>query len=230
MMRPTVQRGATRRVVVSDKPLQAIFYDFDGVLAESVEVKTRAFYQLFAHKDEALARQLVAYHRAHGGVSRFRKFDYFQETLLGGAPLSDADREELDRAFSQLVVDGVINSDWVPGAREMLERHRGMSYQFVVSGTPETELHRIVEARGMAQYFDEVRGSPATKSVLTAELLQSYGLVPRACLFIGDAMTDYEAAMAHGMGFVGRVPVGDESPFPSGTRTMADLRPLVMAA
>ena len=57
--------------------LDCIVFDCDGVIMESVECKTRAFGRTVEnHGPEAVA-QLVEYHLAHGGVSRFEKFRWF---------------------------------------------------------------------------------------------------------------------------------------------------------
>ena len=54
--------------------IKAIVFDFDGVLAESANLKTRAFSDLFKGEDEETVRQIVAYHLKNAGVSRFEKF------------------------------------------------------------------------------------------------------------------------------------------------------------
>jgi len=42
------------------------------------------------------------------------------------------------------------------------------------------------------------------------------------CVMIGDAMSDYKAALAVGMPFVGVVQTRATSPFPQGTAIVAD--------
>lgn len=95
---------------------QAIIFDFDGVVAESGDIKTQAFAELYqAYGDETVA-QVVAYHTQNGGLSRYHKFRYFQQHLLNGPPLTSAEEKELDRHFSELVVEAVIAADAVAGA------------------------------------------------------------------------------------------------------------------
>ena len=55
---------------------EAIFFDFDGVLVESVDIKTTAFARLYAGHGEPVADAVVAYHRQNMGTSRFVKFRY----------------------------------------------------------------------------------------------------------------------------------------------------------
>ena len=51
--------------------LDALIFDFDGVLADSVEVKTRAFAKLFQSYGPEIEDRVVKYHRNNGGMSRY---------------------------------------------------------------------------------------------------------------------------------------------------------------
>lgn len=65
--------------------IKAIFWDFDGVIADSVNVKTDAFYELYLPYGKEVAEKVKEYHLANGGVSRFKKFEYWETELLGKA-------------------------------------------------------------------------------------------------------------------------------------------------
>ena len=180
----------------------AIVLDFDGVLVESVDVKTRAFARLYAQYGPDVEAEVVAYHLANGGMSRFQKFRYFHGTLLG-EPLSAAQEAALGHEFSALVEDAVVAAPCVPGALEFLEAHHRELPLFVASGTPEEELKRIVERRGMTRYFADVRGAPASKGEIISSIVAQHGFDPHRTLMIGDARADYEGAREAGVGFLG---------------------------
>ena len=203
--------------------LQAIFFDFVGVLAESVEVKTKAFISLYKGVAPDVLEKIVAYHRYHGGVSRFEKIRYFQSELLSD-PVSDNQLELLAKKFSNFCEELVVASEWVPGARELLEVSYGKKRLFVVSGTPENELRRIVKKRGMWKYFDGVFGAPAQKKQIIAQIMSENNFDATKVLFVGDSITDYEAVAEYKgcMRFLGRVPAGELSPFPLGTVVVED--------
>jgi len=164
----------------------------------------------------------MAHHQAHEGISRIEKIRHCHTEILG-IELSPDELAALGRRYSDLVEDQVVACAWVAGAREFLEAHAGRLPLFVVSGIPEDELERVVERRGMAGYFTAVRGSPVLKDVIINEILAAHGLAAQRTVFIGDAMTDYNAAMATGVPFLGRVAPGRVSPFPAGTAIIADL-------
>ena len=177
-------------------------FDFDGVLVESVDVKTRAFAALYAEHGKEVVAAVVAHHLAHGGLSRFEKFRHCHRVFLG-RDLPAAEERALGERFSALVEDAVVASAWIPGAREFLEAWHGQLPMYVASGTPEAELLRIVERRGMARYFAGVRGTPATKGELIAGFARAEGVSPERVLMVGDSTTDYEGALQAGSGFVG---------------------------
>jgi phosphoglycolate phosphatase-like HAD superfamily hydrolase len=189
---------------------QAFFFDFDGVLADSVEVKTRAFARLFQPFGPEVMARVVDHHRRHSGVTRVDKFRYYYQEFLH-QPLADEELAELCRRFARLVVDEVVAAPEIPGAEAFLRFCAGKLPLFVVSAAPEAELAEIVRARGWSQYFREVRGAPKSKKANLTILLQKYGLIAESCLFFGDAEADYLAAQACGIKFLGIVP-GPEAP------------------
>lgn len=206
---------------------QAIIFDFDGVLAESVDIKTQAFADLYQNYGEKVVNNVVRYHSLNGGLSRYHKFRYFQQHFLEMPPLTQNEERELDRRFSKLVVEAVIASKSVPGANELIYEIATRIPLFIASGTPETELNIIVASRGLESYFTEVRGSPKSKQTLIAEILSTHSLTPTRVLMIGDALIDYQSAQANNVAFLGRVRVGDNNPFPKQVNTVSDLNALL---
>ena len=68
---------------------EAFFFDFDGVLADSVEVKTRAFARLFESYGPEVVARVVAHHRYHGGMTRIEKIKQFRSLLEQGIKNND---------------------------------------------------------------------------------------------------------------------------------------------
>jgi phosphoglycolate phosphatase-like HAD superfamily hydrolase len=201
----------------------AVFFDFDGVLVASLAVKEAAFHSLFSELGLSPedVQEAVAYHRSHGGLSRFHKFEWVYRTFFGRS-LTPAESADLGTRFSTLVERAVVACPLMPGARETLERlHARGIPMVVVSGTPQDELRRIVHDRGMTHYFAEVLGSPTLKPQHLREQLAAFGWAAGDCLFVGDALTDHAAATETGMPFLGIVPEGSASPFPLDTHVVA---------
>ena len=135
--------------------IRGVAFDFDGVLVESVDVKTKAYARLFEEYGEGVVSRVVDYHLTNGGVSRFVKFRVIYSEILN-KPLSEKKFQSLCDEFSNIVVDEVVAAPWVEGAREFLENNKNRYLFFIVSGTPQDELRSIVRRREMDHYFCEV--------------------------------------------------------------------------
>ncbi len=205
---------------VSQNLPAAVIFDFDGVILESAEIKTAAFATLFEGHPVA-----VQYHLRNQGLSRYEKFRFFVETVLGSS-YTEAVGVELNRRFDGIVQDQIAIAPFVPGAEGLLEVLSRQMPLFVASGTPQAELRRIVDQRGLSAYFAGVHGSPDTKAQIAAREIDRFGLDPRDVLFVGDATADYEGASIAGTLFVGRVARHDSSPFDSRVATVTDLADL----
>lgn len=202
------------------KKLQAIFFDFDGVIVDSTTVKTAAFRTLFAPYPEILDR-VIEHHLRYGGISRVEKIRWAHSELLG-SPLSEEALAVEAKRYSELVLDAVVGVPYVPGALEFLQNSRREHPEillFVVSGTPQPELREVTRRRNLDQYFVEVLGSTTHKPELVRQQLKKHNLQKENCVFIGDALTDYETARATDLGFVG---IQRVNRFPEGTVTLPD--------
>jgi HAD superfamily hydrolase (TIGR01549 family) len=196
---------------------QAVFFDFDGVILESVNIKTAAFEKMLAPYDSKIKKAGIEYHLLHGGVSRYEKFRYIYEHLLQ-KPVDEKKIQELAETFSDLVLNKVLQAPFVDGAEKSLRRlRRNKIPAYVVSGTPHDEIRLIVRKRSLTPFFNEVHGSPRKKHDIVSTILSTQNYNPNDCLLIGDAMTDYNAAKIAGTRFLGIIKKGIRSPFPEGT-------------
>jgi phosphoglycolate phosphatase len=188
--------------------IRAAVFDFDGVIAESTEIKTEAFRRLFGGDDRA-----AEYHEANMGVSRYDKFRHITTEILG-RPYTSEDERRLGERFSELVVDEVVRCPFVPGAPELLERLAASELPlFVASATPEEEVRQIVALRGLRELFDGVYGTPASKGEILRRILSERGFDRSEVVMVGDARSDLTGAREAGVRFVGRVPDGAPDPF-----------------
>jgi phosphoglycolate phosphatase-like HAD superfamily hydrolase len=185
-------------------PYEALVFDFDGVLADSVEVKTHAFEALYLPHGPQVAAEVVRYHREHGGVTRREKFRHFEAALLS-RPADEARLDELCEAFSRLVLAGVIAAQEIPGATAFLRHWHGRMPLYVNSATPDAELMLILKRRGLDGLFVAAYGSDRTKAENLAAILAQGGHAPEKTLFFGDAVSDYSAARECGVPFLGIV-------------------------
>ncbi|TLF46479.1 HAD family hydrolase [Maribacter aurantiacus] len=173
--------------------LKNIFFDFDGVLAESVGAKTEAFKEMYLPHGEDIANMVVDYHIHHGGISRFEKFKYWEKTFFG-KELSEEDVHKMAQKFSSLVLEKVVMSKPVQDSIWFLEKYYQKLSFWVITGTPSNEIEIIASRRNMLHFFEGLHGSPENKRHWTEYLIKKHGLNREETLFLGDATTDLDAA------------------------------------
>ena len=193
----------SRKTQTAAPPLLVVALDCDGVVLESVEAKTRAFGSLFAGRGPGASEFIVAYHREHGGVSRYRKFEHFYRAFLG-CEITPEEMADLDLRFSALCLDEVLQSPLVPGVAEFLAAYGRELPLYVVSGAPQAELREIFARRALTEHFQAIYGSPDSKTEILARVIQAEGVAPSQVLMVGDSSTDRDAALAVGALFYGR--------------------------
>ncbi len=184
---------------------RALFFDFDGVLVDSVEVKTDAFASLFTTFGTEVVAKVVDHHLRHGGMNRFEKIRLYYLEFLGRS-LEEDEISDLCRQFSCLVVEKVIAAPEIAGVREFLHEYAMDKPCFVVSATPQDELLEIISRRGWSDNFKDIKGAPASKKDNLSLLLRAEGLHGARCLYFGDSSADYLAARDCGVPFIGILP------------------------
>lgn len=192
-------------------PHITIILDFDGVILESVSVKTEGFRTLFSFAPEHV-NEIVQYHIDNGGISRFDKFRYIYHTILK-TELTEKKFTELSETFSAIVYNNIIHSPFVPGAYKFLEMYHLKLPLYIVSATPEEELTQIIQERNMSHYFKEVFGAPRKKAECILRILTRSRTPQELVIFIGDAKNDYAAAQTAGIRFIGVVKNDEDNPF-----------------
>ena len=100
------------------KHYSAYIFDFDGVIKDSVKVKSEAFVQLFESEGKEFQQKVEQYHLANGGISRYVKFKVWNEWL--GRATSEDVIDELANNFAQLVIKKVVVSAPIKGLPEDL--------------------------------------------------------------------------------------------------------------
>lgn len=180
----------------------AIFFDWDGVITDSVSVKTEAFCEMFKEYGSDIREKVKEHHLQNGGMSRFDKFQLYYHDFIG-KPIDEKAVHILADKFSRLVKEKVIASPFIDGAVETIRRkYQEGTKLFIVSGTPTEEMEEIVEAKGLKAYFCDIGGSPCKKVDWVNYFCVNYGLDRKRCLLVGDALIDYNAAKECGIDFI----------------------------
>ncbi|MAU63833.1 MAG: hypothetical protein CMC38_05765 [Flavobacteriaceae bacterium] len=181
---------------------KALIYDFDGVICDSVDVKTEAFAQIYKKYGPDVVKNVKEYHIKNGGISRFKKFKYFHLNYLG-LKLSNNQLISLGNTFSNLVKKKVIESPFINGVQDFISINSRTFLQFICTGTPENEILEIAKKKNISTYFNEIYGSPKSKEEIISLIKKKYNLSSDEIVFFGDAMTDYNSSKKCNVSFIG---------------------------
>jgi len=182
--------------------IKTIIFDCDGVILDSVDVKTNAFASLFEEYGDDAVKLITDYHLRHGGVSRFEKFKYFFREYLGRS-ITENEMQLLDQKFTKAALAALLKTPFIPGVKEFISAHHETWPLYVASGAPEHELRFIFNHLKLTGYFQGVYGSPRPKHEILARIVKECEIKPEDALMVGDSHTDLAAALAVGTRFLG---------------------------
>ena len=179
---------------------QTLIFDCDGVILNSNKIKTQAFYdvaKVYGHKP---AQELKQYHMLNGGISRYRKFEYFLINILK----KSLEQQELDKlllSFPQEVKKAMLICEVAKNIKELRCKTKNSKW-LVVSGGDQEELREVFKKRKLDIYFDGgIFGSPDNKERILMNEKNNFNINGKS-LFLGDSMYDYQVASAAGIDFI----------------------------
>ena len=191
--------------------LQAIIFDFDGVIADSEPLHLRAFQQ-------ALAEEGIALDRAE----YFARYLGYDDVGMFAALAKDRALAMSDRHITTLVarkgqkLQTLLNGGQVlfPGAAGFIRAAAAVVPIAIASGALRHEIVEIIEGAGLADLFTtivasgdtpESKPSPAPYLLAFRQLQQTHGsnLDPARCVAIEDSVWGLESARGAGLRCVG---------------------------
>lgn len=187
--------------------LQAIVFDFDGVIANSEPLHLTAFQQALA--DEHLALTDDEYYAKYLGYDDVGVF----ETLARDRALPGGDRwvaSMVSRKGERLEAMMQAGSVLFPGAQEFIRAAAAAVPIAIASGALRHEIDAIIEGAGLAPLFKaivasgdtpESKPSPAPYELAFERLCQVTGrsLDRRRCVAIEDSKWGLESAFGAGL-------------------------------
>lgn len=186
-----------------EQHIKNILWDFDGVLMDSMDIRDQGFEVVLASYPKEEVANLMKFHRANGGLSRYVKFRYFFEEIKK-QQITDQEVQRYADMFSEVMLermmdDSLLIVDAVEFVKENHEKYR----MHVVSGSDQKELRQVCKNIGIEHYFRSIHGSPTPKTELVREVLQQNSYEPDETILIGDSINDYDAAVDNEIAFYG---------------------------
>jgi beta-phosphoglucomutase-like phosphatase (HAD superfamily) len=185
--------------------LQAVFFDFDGVIADSEPLHLQAYQSVLQRDDIDLTRD--EYYQKYLG---YDDVGLFQALARDRRLKIDTNRiDDWIEAKSE-IIEELLSSDEVlfPGAADCVKRCASRVPLAVASGALEPEIALVLEHAGLRECFhaiasasDGVRGKPAPDLYLLAmaKLRDLKTVDPASCVAIEDSHWGLEAARSAGL-------------------------------
>jgi len=183
--------------------IKNIIFDFDGVILDSVPVKTEAFRKLFENYPQDKVNQLIEYHLVNGGKSRYVKIKYFFNEILK-QDISENEILQYAQKYSKLTKQELSNKKYLieDTLNFIMNNHKNYNMH-IASGADENDLKYICDRLGLEKYFLSINGSPMIKGIIVQEILEQNNYLREETILVGDSINDYEAAKANSIEFYG---------------------------
>jgi phosphoglycolate phosphatase-like HAD superfamily hydrolase len=182
---------------------KVILWDFDGVILDSNAVRDLGFKKVLSAYPDDQVNELMRFHHANGGLSRYVKFRFFFEEVLG-LSISDEELLKLANSFSEIMKSMLVNPNLLILDSVNFIKHNFEKYKMhIVSGSDQTELRFLCAELKLTSYFHSIHGSPTAKKVLVKNVLHEFKYDVKDCILIGDSINDYEASKDNGIDFAG---------------------------
>ncbi|NVJ54149.1 MAG: HAD family hydrolase [Campylobacteraceae bacterium] len=183
--------------------IKVIFFDFDGVILDSMPIRDYGFRKIFENYPNELVDKLISYHQSNGGLSRFHKIRYFYNELLK-KDISEERIEEYANKFSEIMKEQLTNKKYLISQTVNFIQKNYKNYNLhIVSGSEQNELRYLCEKLDVSKYFITIEGSPTPKNDLVKNRLKNESYNSNEAILIGDSINDYEAANINGLKFFG---------------------------
>ena len=187
-----MNRQTVKPINVLLKEKEVVFWDFDGVIKDSVTVKTMGYEELFMSYGKDDVERVRQHHKDHGGISRFKKIPLYLS--WAGVLVDKVQVQNFCDKFSDLVRQAEIDAPRVPGVREDLQANHAIQYFVLITATPQEEIEQILHVLDISCFFREVHGAPSPKITVVRDALERLCCSSEEALVIGDSDTDLAAA------------------------------------
>ena len=183
--------------------IKNIIFDFDGVILDSMDVKTESFRKLFETFSQEKIDKFIEFHMENGGMSRYKKIEYFFNILLN-KNISEDIVIKYAKKYSKITKQELSKKSYLIKDTVNFIKNNYKKYNFhIASGADENDLKYICENLDLEKYFLSINGSPKIKDEIIRYILERNNYEKNETILIGDSVNDLESAKINGIEFYG---------------------------
>jgi phosphoglycolate phosphatase-like HAD superfamily hydrolase len=166
-------------------------------------IRTKGFELVLKDYPKDKVDLLLQYHNQNGGLSRYVKFRYFFEVILG----RNVSNEEVNlwaSKFSEIMLENLCDSNLlIMDSINFINANHKKIKMHIVSGSDEIELQKICSVLKLTHKFLSINGSPTPKVKIVENLIRRYSYDKNEIALIGDSHNDLEASVDNEISFYG---------------------------
>lgn len=183
---------------------EAILWDFDGVLIDSMQIREKGFREVLADYPLTQVEKLIEYHKENGGLSRYVKFRLFLEEIAAEKNNIEKKVERFSREYSHIMRKSLTSRELlIRDSLDFIRSRYRRQKMHIVSGSDGEELRFLCDILEIDKYFISIEGSPTPKIEVVKNLLLKYRYEEEKTCLIGDSINDFEAARENAIDFYG---------------------------
>lgn len=192
------------KILIDTEDIKNIIFDFDGVIADTLEIKAEAFqhcYNKYSDKD-SINYNIRNYHLKNGGVSRFDKFRYFHKNILN-REISTFEIKALSKKFDKYVNSRISNLDATENFINFINKCNKKNLNlFISSAASKKNIKTFLNSKAIFGYFNEIFDQTTNKTDHIIKIKMKYKSNTVNTLFIGDSKSDVEVAFENNLNII----------------------------
>ncbi len=169
----------------------AIIFDWDGTLFNSMEYKMRNMIKIFTELGASESETVLLY-RKLSGVPREKLFKAMFNNLLG-RKMTDGEYIHLSNTFTNLNIESSLNAKLFNDVIPAIKKLKILFCLFISSSSDHKELISVVKNNQIEEYFEGVFGSKQEFNKGRdhfQHITEKYPLKLQDLLFVGDDEQD----------------------------------------
>jgi beta-phosphoglucomutase-like phosphatase (HAD superfamily) len=181
-----------------------IIFDFDGVIIDSNKIKKKLFFDLFQqYLTPKLKIEINNFLFNYAHLNRKEKISFIANKLLLNPKKKEID--SLINQFSRLSLLKLKQANLIPGIEELLNKIKENNICISInSAANKDEILKVLKYKNLLSFFDNVFGNSYSKSANMKKILSLYkDINPKKICFIGDHISDHQAANEFQINFIG---------------------------
>ena len=188
----------------NNEKINTLLFDFDGVIIDSIPVKTEAFAYAVADYPQPQIDMFVRFHKENGGMSRFLKFEHFLRNISTEEVTSEKINTFADR-FSKYVKEALSSPKYlISEVIDYIKNRQNMYSFYIISASDNDELTGLCRHFAIDSLFKGIHGTPPlNKTELIQDVLYKYNINKKNAIYIGDSQNDFDASKNNGIRFFG---------------------------